>query len=231
MAETPQGSNNAGNVITWIEKLSSIIKKIGLQNILITIVMLFVVIVVGQVAFNPEGIVKRIETVQKERHEELIAKRLSIDNEMRENLLDLKASINADRMFIFETHNGGENLNGLPFIYVDLTYSEPKKSTAWLVDEYRNVRLARYPLASKLYEETYFFLSLDEIKNIDPELYYRLDKENVKNLSMIIMYADKTPVGVIGAVFTRNENLPSKQELKKYMLQYSNTISKLLTNN
>ena len=71
MAETPQGSNNAGNVITWIEKLSSIIKKIGLQNILITIVMLFVVIVVGQVAFNPEGIVKRIETVQKERHEEL----------------------------------------------------------------------------------------------------------------------------------------------------------------
>lgn len=229
MAEIPEGSNNAGNVIGWLEKLSSIIKKIGVQNIIITFVMLFVVIVVGQVAFNPGGIVKKIEEIQKEQHEELIAKRLSINNSMRETLIDLKAMTNADRVFVFETHNGGENLNGLPFIYADLTYAEPKKTTSWLIDEYKNVRIARYGISHKLYNETFLYLSLEQIKELDMELYYRLEKEGVQQIALMVMYGHKNPIGTIGISYTDSKNIPSESEIKKALTQQSHCISQMLT--
>ena len=228
MAETPQGSNNAGNVIGWVEKLSSIIKKIGVQNIIITFVMLFVVIVVGQVAFNPGGIVKRIEEIQKQQHEELVAKRLSINNSMRETLIDLKSMTNADRVFVFETHNGGENLNGLPFLYADLTYAEPKKTVSWLIDEYKNVRIARYGISTKLYNETFLCLSLEEIKDYDMELYYRLEKEGVKYIALMVMYGHKNPVGVIGVSYLDTKNVPTIEVLKKSLTQESHSISQML---
>lgn len=231
MADAPQGSNNAGNVIGWVEKLSNIIKKFGVQNIIITIVMLFVVIVVGQVAFNPEGIMKRIEEAQKEQHEELIAKRLSINSSMRETLIDLKAMTNADRVFVFESHNGGENLNGLPFIYADLTYAEPKKTASWLIDEYKNVRIARYALSNKLYDETYVFLSLNDIKELDLELYYRLEKEDVKYLVLMMMYSNKTPIGILGITYTtNNNNIPSQTDIKKAMVLTSQEVVKMIAN-
>lgn len=229
MAEIPEGSNNAGNVIGWLEKLSSIIKKIGVQNIIITIVMLFVVIVVGQVAFNPGGIVKKIEEVQKAQHEQLIAKRLNINNSMRETLIDLKSMTNADRVFVFETHNGGENLNGLPFIYADLTYAEPKKTSSWLIDEYKNVRIARYGISNKLFNDTFICLTLEEIKEIDMELYYRLEKEGVKEIALMTMYGHKNPIGAIGISYTGTNNIPTKEEIKKILSQESNYIAQMLT--
>lgn len=228
MAEIPEGSNNAGNVIGWLEKLSSIIKKIGVQNIIITFVMLFVVIVVGQVAFNPGGIVKRIEEIQKQQHEELVAKRLSINNSMRETLIDLKAMTNADRVFVFETHNGGENLNGLPFIYADLTYAEPKKTTSWLIDEYKNVRIARYGISNKLYNETFLCLSLEQIKEFDMELYYRLEKEGVQQIALMVMYGHKNPIGAVGISYTDSKNIPSESDIKKVLTQQSHCIAQML---
>lgn len=231
MAENIQGSNNVANVITWLEKLTMIIKKIGVQNIFITILMLFVLIVVGQIAFNPGAVLQKVEKIQQEKHDESIAKRLSIDHEMRNTLIDLKSETNADRVFIFEAHNGGENLNGLPFIYADLTYAEPKKSSSWLIDEYKNVRLMRYPLAGKLYDETFIFLKLEELKDIDPELYYRLEKESVTHLALMIMYGKKNPIGMIGVTYISDKNIPTKNEMHKQLSQHAQIISKMLINN
>lgn len=230
MAEIPQGSNNAGNVITWLEKLFNLIKKAGIQNIILSLMMLFVVIVVGQVAFNPESFIKRIETIQQEQHQKSINKRLEVTPKIRETMFELRDEIQADRVFVLEAHNGGQNLSNLPFLYVDLTYSEPKSTASWLMDEYINVRLSRYPCASLLFEETSFIMMIDEIKNVDPELYYRLEKDGVQCLCMMMLYMDKNPIGAIGATYTTVEKIPSKQIIKKSLLRHGVTITELISN-
>lgn len=230
MAETPQGSNNAGNVIGWIDKLFSLIKRSGIQNIFLTLMMLFVVIVVGQIAYNPSSFIKRIETVQHEQHQKAIEKRIDATPKIRECMLDLKNEINANRVFVMEAHNGGQNLTNLPFLYVDLTYAEPKTSAAWLMDEYINVRLSRYPSASKLFDETYMMLTIDELNKIDPEMYYRLNRDSVKYLCMMMLYSNQDPVGAIGATFTDPKQVPSQQAIKKALLKYGNPIASLLSN-
>ena len=45
--ETPKGSNNAGAALGWLEKVGGMLKKYGLQNIFISVMVLFLTIVEG----------------------------------------------------------------------------------------------------------------------------------------------------------------------------------------
>lgn len=216
--------------LTWVEKLFGFIKKAGIQNILITVMMVFLVSVVGQLVFNPEGLVKRFERIVSEQHTESVIKRLNNEPSIRQNLIALKAELNADRAYILETHNGGTNLAGLPFLYVDLTYAEPKSAYQWLESEYRNVRLSRYPWATELYQNNFYAEPVEYLETLDPELYYRLKNEDVVYMAAIMMYGTYNPSGVIGVVYTSNDKIPSKKEIERTLMKYCSTFSNLFNN-
>lgn len=230
MEEIPQGSNNAGNVIGWLERIVQIVKKYGLQQIFTGFLILFMAIIIGIAAFNPNAVVRSIEKAQSKVHTEAIMKRIKSEPKIREALIDFKNETRADRTFILETHNGGNNLTNLPFLYVDLTYAEPKNSLTWLENEYRNVRLSHYPLASFIFDNNFWFGSIEELKEIDEELSLRLQKEDVKYFGMMMMYGRHNPSGTIGLVYCDEYRLPTKVEIRKAMLKYSSAISPLLNN-
>ena len=134
MSETPAGSNNAGNVIGWLEKISGIMRKFGLRDIFLSIMVLFLVIVVGHIAFNPESFLEKIEQIQERQHTELIKRRIEVTPKIRSSLISLRHDTGADRAFILEAHNGGTNLTNLPFLYADLSYAEPQAEAGWSRD-------------------------------------------------------------------------------------------------
>lgn len=230
MEETPQGSNNAGNVVGWIERIVQIVKKYGIQQIFMSFLVLFMAIMIGIFAFNPNATLKKIEKAQNKAHTEAVMKRIKAEPKIREALIGFKDDVRADRTFILEAHNGGNNLTNLPFLYVDLTYSEPKNSLTWLENEYRNVRLSHYPLASYIFDNNFWFGSIEELKEIDEELSLRLQKEDVKYFGMMMMYGEYNPSGTIGVVYSDEYHLPTKIEIRKAMLKYSSAISPLLNN-
>jgi hypothetical protein len=223
-------SNNVENTLSWIEKLSNLIRKAGLQNIVLTIMVLFIVIAVGQFVFNPEGIIERYEEINEKRHTESVIKRLENEPEIRRNLIELKNELNADRVYVLETHNGGSNLAGLPFLYVDLTYAEPKSSLTWLESEYKNVRLSRYPWATELYQNSFYSEPVEYLKELDPELYLRLKAEDVSYMAAIMMYGSSNPSGVIGVVYTTHDSMPSKEDIQKGLIKYASKLSPLFNN-
>lgn len=230
MEEIPQGSNNAGNVVGWIERIVQIVKKYGLQQIFTSFLILFIAIVIGIAAFNPNSIWKAIEKAQNKAHTEAIMKRIKNEPKIREGLMNFKDETKSDRTFVLEAHNGGSNLTNLPFLYVDLTYSEPKNSLTWLEREYRNVRLTHYPLASYIFDNNFWLGSIDELKEIDEELALRLQKEDVMYFGMMMMYGECNPLGTIGLVYSDEYHVPTKIEIKKAMLKYSSIIAPLLNN-
>ena len=230
MEKTPKGSNNAENVLNWVEKLSGMIKNSGLQNIIITLMVLFLVIVIGKVAFDPESFMTKIDGLRAKAHTEAIMKRMDAEPKIREAIVNLKYELNADRVYILETHNGGNNLANLPFIYVDLTYAEPKASLSWLENEYKNVRLSRYPWATQLYNDAYWSGNIEEISNIDQELYLRLKVEEVAYMADIVLYGTYNPSGVLGVVYTDLENKPSDEIIRRALIKYSSSLALLLNN-
>ena len=221
---------NVNATLSWVERLFVFIKKAGLQNIFITLMMVFLVSVVGQLVFNPEGLVKRYERIVNEHHTESVIKRLNNEPAIRQNLTALRAELNADRVYILETHNGGTNLAGLPFLYVDLTYAEPKSAYEWMESEYKNVRLSRYPWATELYQNNFYAEPVEYLETLDPELYYRLKNEDVVYMAAIMMYGTYNPSGVIGVVYTSNDKIPSKKEIERTLMKYCSTFSNLFNN-
>lgn len=228
--ENDKKIEQVNTTLTWAEKLFGFIKKAGIQNILITLMMVFLVSVVGQLVFNPEGLVKRFERIVSEQHTESVIKRLNNEPSIRQNLISLKAELNADRAYILETHNGGTNLAGLPFLYVDLTYAEPKSAYQWLESEYKNVRLSRYPWATELYQNNFYAEPVDYLEHLDPELYYRLKNEDAVYMAAIMMYGTYNPSGVIGVVYTSKDNIPNKEEIRRVLMKYSSTFAVLFNN-
>jgi len=221
---------NVGETISWFERASGFIKKTGLKDIILTMMVLFIFIVIGYMAFNPSGVVERFEKVVEERHTESVMKRLNNEPKIRENLIELKNELNADRVFVLETHNGGTNLAGLPFLYVDLTYAEPKSSMTWLESEYKNVRLSRYPWACALYENNFWGAPVEELENLDPELFHRLKSEGVVYMAAIMMYGTHNPSGVIGVVYTDKDRIPTRNEINRILIKYCSSLSTLFNN-
>lgn len=225
--KVPAGSNNAGNVIAWMEKINQMIEKYGIKSILLTLMVLFLVIIVGYYAFNPEAMVKQVQKVIEKQSIEEVDRRIKADPEIRNELINLRESMKADRAFVLETHNGGSNLTGLNFLYVDLTYDEPIVGLEKRTKEYLNLRTSSYPMMSFIYDNDFWFGSVEEIKDIDPEIYYRLTKAGVKHLGMMMMYGVSKPSGCLGVAFYSNE-VPDTVTVMKHMRLSANSIGRLL---
>lgn len=217
------------DVITLMERMKMFLDKHGLRGILTTLLMLFIASVMAWAIFNPSAIFEKFEDFSQEKHEQLIKNRLAADPVVRNYLSDLRDEIGADRVYVLETHNGGANLSNLPFLYVDMTYADPNRVLTEFEDEYRNLRLSRYPWASAVYEEGFRICSIDDIADADPELYYRLQKEGVAYMGMMLIYGENAiPSGVLGVVYEEGTEVPQLSIIMKSMQKYTTVLMPLL---
>ena len=218
-------------VITLMERVRGFIDKYGLKGTFTTLLTVFIAACVGYYAFNPGVILEQAQQIQIERHNEAVKARLDADPKIRSYLLEMQVELDADRTFILETHNGGTNLTNLPFLYVDLTYAEPRSNFSWLEREYTNLRLSRYPWANYIFNHGFWFGPISDIEETDSELNQRLSKEGVSYMGMVMMYGeDSMPSGTLGVVYEGDGDRPNDVEVLKIMQKYSNIISQLLEN-
>lgn len=229
--QTKINTEQVDEVITLMERVNGFIDKHGLKGTFTTLLTIFIAACVGYCVFNPGVVFERIQQIQTERHNEAIRARLNVDPKIRSYLMEMKTELHADRTYILETHNGGTNLTKLPFVYVDLTYAEPRKNLAWLEMEYNNLRLSRYPWAAHIFNHGFWFGSISDIEKIDSELNQRLSKEGVSYMGMVMLYGENSmPSGTLGVVYENDDDRPSDVEILRIMNKYSNIISNLLEN-
>lgn len=226
--QTPQGSNNAGNTIGWLEKILALEAKYGIKNIINGFLILFIAIMMGVVAFNPTFIFQQIQKAQETRHKELIEQRKKADPQIKSALIDLRSYLSADRAVLFETHNGGSNLTGLPFLYVDMTYDEPRNGLMKVIDEYKNVSQTRYNFMNYVYANNFWFGSIEEIKELDIELYYRLQNSGVTYAGFMVLYGSDLPSGALGIIYTDENDIPEYSAVRQTMYRIASQIILLI---
>ena len=227
--KVPIGSNNSGNVIGWLERLLKLQKDYGLGKIISALMLLFITITVGVVAFKPQLIFNEIQKVQIRQHQEAVDKRIKNDPQIREALLELRVTLNADRTFIVEAHNGGSNLTSLPFLYVDMTYESARSGMTLLEDEYKNVRLQRYGFCTFLYKTNYWSGDIENLKEVDEVFYYRIKGDGVNHFTIDALYGEETIIGALGIEYCDSEPLDS-ETITRAVQKYANKFAILLNN-
>lgn len=229
MEKTPVGSNNSGNVIGWLERLLKLKKDYGLGNILTAVMLLFITIIMGVVAFKPSVIVEEVQRIQSEQHQKAVDNRIKADPQIREAISELRIELGADRVFIVEAHNGGSNLTNLPFLYVDMTYEAIRPGELNLEDEYKNVRLQRYSFCTYLYNNNYFYGSVKDLEVLDPVFSYRIQGDGVNYIGVLVIYGQYTVIGAVGVEYSTSEPMDANT-VRIAMHKYASRLAILLNN-
>ena len=229
LTEAKTTTEELHGIVGLIERVHSFIKKNGLKGTFTSLLTLFIAGTVGFFILNPGMFFEKFNDYTEQKHEQGIKQRLKADPEIRGLLSSFRSDLNADRAYILEAHNGGSNLTHLPFLYADLTYIDPRNKYSYIETEYKNFRLSRYPWASYVIEHGWWFGSIEDCMQSDPELYYRLQKEEVKYMGMFVMHG-KTglPSACLGIIYKEGQEVPSEKQILKAMNKYGAQINSYL---
>ena len=138
-------------------------------------------------------------------------------------------TINADRAFIFELHNGKKNPSGLPFRFADMSYEESneERNVERVAMQFQNIPLTLYRYPHYLAENKYIYGDLEAISQIDNGFAGHIDDVGGKYLGMIYMTNKGLPLGFLCVSF-HEEPKVSEGEIRSKLEQYAKIIAPLL---
>lgn len=225
--EKKDNIENTSRFLDIFERVNHFVEKHGLKNIVLTVMVAAVLGLVSYAFLNPTAVVNAIDKVRAEKASEQMRERIAADPAIRANLITLRETLDADRAFVFEMHNGNANLTGLHFIYVDMTYDEPEDGLDKICDSYLNMRTSMFPWVGEIYNRHYWFGSIEKMREIDPEIYYRLKKEGIENLAMIMIDDEQTDssCGILGIAYYRDIDIPETDDIRRMLNKYSIILS------
>lgn len=140
-------------------------------------------------------------------------------------------SLNADRVFIFELHNGKRNVSGLPFKYADMTYevANRERGVDRVFAKYQDVPLTMYKFPDYLHRKKFMIGSVEEIEKVDYEFAKCIKEDGGEYLAMIyINGSDGQPLLFIGISFHKKEYVPSDEVIEEKLKSYGKSIGELI---
>jgi len=140
-------------------------------------------------------------------------------------------SLNADRVFIFELHNGKRNVSGLPFKYADMSYevANRERGVDRVFAKYQDVPLTMYKFPEYLHRKKFMIGSVEEIEKVDYEFAKCIKEDGGEYLAMIyINGSDGQPLLFIGISFHKKEYVPSDEVIEEKIKSYGKSIGELI---
>ena len=139
-------------------------------------------------------------------------------------------TLHADRVFIFEFHNGKKNLAGLPFKYADMSYEEANRESGIdrVYKKYQDVPLTMYKYPDYMHKEKIMVGAVSEIEKIDFEFAKCIKEDGGKYFAVTYLNGSEEPLGFLCISFHRTDNLPSDSIISEKIQYYGKAIGELL---
>ena len=127
-------------------------------------------------------------------------------------------------------HNGTNNLAGIPFLYLDMTYEEISPKVDYVIDNFKNFNLAKYPFITSHIRDMYWSGSIDDLKKEDPYLATRIKLNDTEYGAYIVLRGyDSTMIGLLVVTFNYNDSdLPDEDDLLNAMMSSGQILATLL---
>lgn len=220
------------SLIGWFERIMIMVDKYGFRKIFqgAAFILIFFMMASTYNTCQSHNFIEEYMAREKQRHDEGLKLRSEIDPLVRQQLLKMLYSLNAERVFVIETHNGASNLSGLPFRFADMTYEEINNVTFSVSDEYSNISASRYSIFHYLSEHLFFVGTIDELMSIDNKMAYKMAANEAAYVGFKLINGVNEPLGIIGVTYsTRHDTLSiNKNDVMNKLLFYSDKISILL---
>ena len=138
-------------------------------------------------------------------------------NKIQILLYHILRSFNADRVSIYEFHNGGKNLAGIEFKKSSNTYEAVELEIKPIIKEMQNLPISINPLWSKLLA-TRLAIKVSSVNNLDDEfLKSYLEAQSIKTYySMLLVDYDSSPIGFISLEFYNKERELTDHEFNEF---------------
>ena len=139
-------------------------------------------------------------------------------------------SLNAERAFVFELHNGKKNTSGLPFRFADMSYEivNEEKRVDKVAIEFQNIPLTLYKYPHYLQKQKVMIGTVEEIEMIDEDFARHIKDIGGKYLGMIYLNNNGTPIGFLCVSYHSLEDVPSKEVINNKLTEYGKMITHLL---
>ena len=139
-------------------------------------------------------------------------------------------SLDADRVFIFEMHNGRTNPSGLPFTFANMSYeaANRERNIDRCYKKFQDIPLTMYTYPEYMRKNKFFLGTADEIEEIDYDFAKSLKEEGGQFVGIVYMSGSMGPLGFLGISFHDINAIPSKDVIENKLKSYGSTIGELL---
>lgn len=139
-------------------------------------------------------------------------------------------TLNADRAFLFELHNGKKNTCGLPFRFADMSYEEvnEERKVDRVAMQFQDIPLTLYKYPFYLQKQKIVIGTIDEIENIDAEFANHIRNVGGVYLGMIYISSGGIPLGFLCVSYHNYEDVPDTLLIEKKLTEHDKTLTQLL---
>lgn len=194
-------TKNIGSLLKWIGDMANLIANHGLSKIIVSILALSFCISIISIALNPEPILDKIEQILIDREINNRNFRTKNDPLIRSELQTAIYELGACRASIIEFHNGRENPSSLGFWYAEMTYEQTNGKVYPVNTQYRNINLSLLNMSTTLYQQGYWYGSIDELKEVDVNLANVIQGNGTNWIAFLLLKSVSGELGILEISF------------------------------
>ena len=214
--------------IGWIGMIHKFITDYGLKKLVMDLLGVCVVVFVALWIFQPGIFSNRLDKYREARHAEKMVERMNNTPLIQAELDKFRLRTDASWVSIWELHNSN-NLDGMPFLFASLTYESMNPALTPIAEQFDNVRLSLYPLASYLREREMWYGDVEALKEVDNTAYYRAKALGIKYLGFRLMEIENSPNAVMSFAFVEGARLPDENAMVQDWVMASYKVNSLLS--
>ena len=215
--------------IGWIGMIHKFITDYGLKKLVMDLLGVCVVVFVALWIFQPGIFSNRLDKYREARHAEKMVERMNNTPLIQAELDKFRLRTDASWVSIWELHNSTNNLDGMPFLFASLTYESMNPALTPIAEQFDNVRLSLYPLASYLREREMWYGDVEALKEVDNTAYYRAKALGIKYLGFKLMEIENSPNAVMSFAFVEGARLPDENAMVQDWVMSSYKVNSLLS--
>ena len=195
---------------------------------------LLVVMVVGlyNIASNKSAVEKILEKalIEAKNEEAELTIRDIVSPKIQKRLQKMVLTLDADRCFAIELHNGKKNATELPFKYFDMTYEEVNEDrhVQYVSQNFMEVLVSHYKLPFYLSKHNVFIGTVQELEEIDRRFAWNFSEQNGAYIGLMMLRSGGKEVGFLGVAYNEGSKVPDKELINNIMLEESRLITEFL---
>ena len=183
------------------ERLVNFFKRYSVWEILKTLILSVLIGYTIYLSLNPEVVFKAYEKWRKDEHTEAIENSMKNSVLIQNELETLRERVGASRVLLLSYHNTTSSLVGVPYIFLTAEAESIGSGTHPVAEGYERVKTSLYPFVNYLNRETYFSGDIEELRDIDKSLAYRLEGNDVHHFAAMNIEGEQ-PLGVLFITYT-----------------------------